>query len=251
MPAVPGTLDLLRVVFIMGVKVIISMQPRRNNKMGSVVLALTFLVGLVWFIILYHVPVLFSIVSLKFIHPISTSFMNYKSLLKPEKGIRYEWVDSKNISKYLKDAVIIAEDDRFFEHPGVDWIAIKTAARKNWKKKRFAYGGSTISQQLVKNLYLSPSKDPLRKIREVLLALLIDNYLSKERILEIYLNVVEWGPNVFGVKAATEHYFKGSPKYLSAPQAAFLASILPNPNKLGRRGYYLSGRAQRILNRIQ
>ena len=210
-----------------------------------------FLIGFVWILILYHFPVFLNILSLKYIRPTSTAFIRYSALSSPLKPVRYRWVKLEEISPYLRNAVVIAEDDRFFEHPGIDIEAIENAAKVNWERKSFDFGASTISQQLVKNLYLSPSKDPVRKTREILLALLIDSYLSKERILELYLNVVEWGPNVFGAEAASAYYFKSSARNLGPSQSAFLASILPNPVRLGRGGYRLTSRAESILRRIQ
>lgn len=227
------------------------MYRRRRKKLSPIRLVFLYIIGMIWLVSLYHFPIILDVFSLKFVHPLSTAFMRYSALTYPTRGIKYHWVSYDEISEYLKSAVVIAEDDRFFEHPGIDIKAIENAAKVNWERGRFAFGASTISQQLVKNLYLSPSKDPIRKFREVLLAIFIDSYLSKERILELYLNVVEWGPNVFGADATAQYYFKKGAKNLSAPQSAFLASILPNPIRLGRGGYHISSRAQSILNRIQ
>lgn len=207
-------------------------------------------IGFVWSIFLYSTPNTLNILSLKFLRPLSTSFMRYKAFSHPLKRTNYKWVAYNEISTYLKHAVVIAEDDRFFEHGGLDWEAMKNAAKVNWKRKHIRFGASTISQQLAKNLYLLPSKDPVRKLREAFLAVFLDAYLSKERILELYLNIVEWGPNVFGAEAAAKYYFGTSARNLGPSQAAFLASILPNPVRLGRGGYHLSSRAQSILNRI-
>lgn len=227
------------------------MQRHQNKKLRAPVFALLFIMGALWTLNLYNTPYIFNILSIKYARPISTSFMRYKSFFTPFKGPDYKWVSYNRISNYLKDAVVIAEDDRFFEHSGLDWKAIKSAAAINWKRKKIKFGASTISQQLAKNLYLTPSKDPIRKFREMLLAVFLDSYLSKERILELYLNVVEWGPNIYGAEAAAKHYFGTSAKNLGASQSAFMASILPNPARLGRGGYHLSNRAESILNRIQ
>lgn len=229
----------------------ISRMNGRRKKINSALLAVIFLLSAIWMMSLYHTPMLGNILSLKYLHPVSTTFMRFKSFRYPLQRTHYKWVRSDRISNYLKDAVIIAEDDRFFTHPGLDWKAIQNAVEINWKRKKFAFGASTITQQLVKNLYLYPTRDPLRKLREGILALFLDAYLSKERILELYLNVAEWGPNVYGAEAAAEYYFKGTAKNLNAQQSAFLASILPNPVKNGRHGYHLSNRAQSILRRIQ
>lgn len=227
------------------------MQMKDREKISSPILALLFICGVVWITALYHTPFIFNIFTLKFVRPLSTSFMRYKALSYPFARAKHKWVSYADISNTLKDAVIIAEDDQFYKHVGFDWNAIKNAAKVNWAKKRFRRGASTITQQLAKNLYLTPIKDPIRKIREAILTLLLDSYLSKERILEIYLNEVEWGPNIYGAEAAAEHYFHKSAKHLNAEQAAFLASILPNPVKLGKRGYHLSRRGNLILSRIK
>lgn len=154
------------------------------------------------------------------------------------------------ISPYLKEAVIAAEDDEFFEHRGFSWEAIKKAAVYDWKKKRFARGASTITQQLARNLYLTPSKNPIRKIREIMIALKLERELSKQRILELYLNVVEWGNGIYGCEAAARHYFNKSASNLSMSESAYLASILPSPRRLGKQTPYLTPRAARIMNRI-
>lgn len=227
------------------------MTGKRSKKLKRPVLALLIIACVMWVFALYHVPAALNILSIRFVRPLATSFMKYNAFIHPWKKINYKWVASDKISNYLKKAVVIAEDDKFYEHHGLDWDAIKLAAKKNWRRKKIAFGASTISQQLVKNLYLTPSKDPVRKVREVLLAVFLDFYLPKERTLELYLNVVEWGPNIFGAEAAARHYFGVSAANLSAPQAAFLASILPNPVKLGGGGFRMTRRTQALLNRIR
>jgi monofunctional biosynthetic peptidoglycan transglycosylase len=222
-----------------------------SKKINMKLFVVLFVAGATWFLVLYHIPIAGNILGLRYSRPISTSFMRYQSFRHPLKRAKYDWVSYNDISDYLKDAVVIAEDDRFFEHPGVDWEAIRAAAKKNWKRKRFDFGASTITQQLTKNLYLYSIKDPFRKLREGVIAVLLDAYLPKERILEIYLNVAQWGPNIYGAEAAAKYYFGGSAKNLNASQSAFLASILPNPLKNGKNGYHLSKRAQSILRRIQ
>ncbi|GAB4168420.1 MAG: monofunctional biosynthetic peptidoglycan transglycosylase [Rhodocyclaceae bacterium] len=148
--------------------------------------------------------------------------------------IRHQWVGYERISIHLKRAVVAAEDDRFIEHEGFDWEAMQKAIEKNRRKGRAVSGGSTISQQLAKNLFLSPAKTPWRKAEEALITLMLETCLSKRRILEIYLNVVEWGNGVFGAEAAARHYY-GVPAALLGPeQAARLAVLLPNPRKYER-----------------
>jgi monofunctional glycosyltransferase len=143
--------------------------------------------------------------------------------------IQWQWRRLDQISAYLRSAVVYAEDGKFYEHDGVDWDAIEQAAEKNVQRGALSVGGSTITQQLAKNLFLSPSRSLLRKLREILIAGRIEDALSKERILELYLNVVEWGDGIFGAEAAARHWFGRSARQLSAAQAARLAVALPNP----------------------
>ncbi len=213
----------------------------RSRWWGSV----TVIVGLCWLTYLYACFSLPSVASLRDHPPDFTAFMR-----ATDGVIEYAWVPLSEISRYLPRAVIAAEDDRFYQHPGYDWEAIRRAAKENWKRRSFKFGGSTITQQLAKNLYLSADKTPFRKIKELLIALKLERDLSKERILELYLNVVEWAHGVYGAEAAAQHYFGTHAKHLSPNQAAFLASILPNPNTLGQRGYRLTIRAQSILRRM-
>jgi monofunctional biosynthetic peptidoglycan transglycosylase len=133
-------------------------------------------------------------------------------------------------------AIIIAEDDKFWSHEGFDFEAMQKAIEKDLKKKKFKAGGSTISQQLAKNLYLSPSKNPVRKIKEAILTWRLENNLSKRRIIEIYVNVAEWGDGIFGIEAAANRYFGKSAASLSAYEAARLAAVLPNPRRFNAAG---------------
>jgi monofunctional biosynthetic peptidoglycan transglycosylase len=121
--------------------------------------------------------------------------------------LRYYPVPLNKISPYLVKAVLIAEDDKFYRHEGFDWDALQKALEKNLKEGKIKYGGSTISQQLAKNLYLSPSKNPIRKIKEAILTVRLEKALGKRRILELYLNIAEWGLGVFGAEAASRYYF--------------------------------------------
>ena len=150
------------------------------------------------------------------------------------------------ISPYAAKAVLIAEDDKFYAHEGFDFEAMQKAVEKDIKLGKLKYGGSTISQQLAKNLYLSPSKNPMRKAKEVILTWRIENNLSKRRILEIYLNVAEWGDGIFGIEAASRHYFGKSAAELTPMEAARLAVVLPNPLKLNPTGTskYVEKRAE-------
>lgn len=147
---------------------------------------------------------------------------------KPAKRLQ-TWVPLEKISPNVVRAVLAGEDANFFTHDGFDYEAIQKAAEKNWEEGRFARGASTITQQLAKNLYLSESKNPLRKAREALITKALEANVSKWRILEIYLNVIEWGDGVYGVEAAAQTYFKTSAARLGPSQAAYLAAMIPNP----------------------
>jgi monofunctional biosynthetic peptidoglycan transglycosylase len=166
-------------------------------------------------------------------NPASTAFMDARldelRESRPDAQLRQQWVPYARISVHLKRALIAAEDSKFLDHEGFDWDGIQQAYEKNLKKGRIVAGGSTISQQLAKNLFLSGSRNPLRKVEEALITVMLENTLSKRRILEIYLNVIEWGNGVFGTEAAARHYYGTSAASLSAAQAARLASMVPNP----------------------
>jgi monofunctional biosynthetic peptidoglycan transglycosylase len=187
-------------------------------------------------------------------NPRKTSFMEYREREWKEKGkkikIRQIWVSISHISPYLVKAVLIAEDDKFWHHEGFDLEAIEKAVEKNIKAGKFKVGGSTISQQLAKNLYLTPSKNPIRKIKEAVLTWRIEKKLSKKRILELYLNVAEWGEGIFGIEAAARHYYGKSASALSPEEAARLASVLPNPRKYNPLGTsrYVENRSKIIYN---
>jgi monofunctional biosynthetic peptidoglycan transglycosylase len=139
------------------------------------------------------------------------------------------WLPLSQISEHLIHAVIVGEDGTFYEHEGVDWYEIKESIKKDVEKGRLARGGSTITQQLAKNLYLSPSKNPVRKLRELLITRRLEASLTKTRILEIYLNVIEWGDLVYGAEAASRTYFRKPASALDADEAALLASSIMNP----------------------
>jgi monofunctional biosynthetic peptidoglycan transglycosylase len=141
------------------------------------------------------------------------------------------YAHSKQISRFLKAAVISSEDTAFYQHKGIDWYEVQQSFEKNWKLGHFARGGSTITQQLAKNAYLSGEKSILRKVREAIIAVQIEKALSKEEILEKYLNVVEFGDHIYGVTAAAQFYFHKTPAQLSAVDGAFLAFLLPSPKK--------------------
>lgn len=147
----------------------------------------------------------------------------------PDAVLKHRWIPYEKISINVKKAVIAAEDARFLDHEGFDWDAIQIAFEKNLRKGRIVAGGSTISQQLAKNLFLSKSKNPFRKMEEALITFMIEKIMSKRRILEIYLNIIEWGEGIFGIEAASQYYYKRSSTQVDAVQAATLAAIIPNP----------------------
>lgn len=165
--------------------------------------------------------------------PATTAFMERRKAELRAAGksdaIDYRWVPYARISPYLRRGVLVAEDDTFYEHDGVDVKALQEAVRKDWERKKATHGGSTITQQLAKNLYLSPSRNPLRKVKEYFIARSLESHLTKKRILELYMNVVEMGERVYGAEAAAQKYFHTSASSLSPSQAALLAGCLPNP----------------------
>jgi monofunctional glycosyltransferase len=178
-------------------------------------------------------------------NPVKTAFMQYREAewwregLK-DKKIQQHWVPIGSVSQNLIKAVLIAEDDKFWHHEGFDYDAMEKAFEKNLAAGKFKMGGSTISQQLAKNLFLSPSKNPIRKVKEAILTWRLEKALTKRRILELYVNVAEWGDGIFGIEEAARHYYGVSAANLSADQAAKLASVLPNPIKYkpnGSSGY--------------
>jgi monofunctional biosynthetic peptidoglycan transglycosylase len=184
--------------------------------------------------------------------PGKTSFMAYRERQWKREGVKknvnQQWVSLNRISPYVVKAVIIAEDDKFWAHEGFDFEAIQKAVEKDIRKKQFKAGGSTISQQLAKNLYLTPSKNPIRKIKEAVLTWRLERNLSKRRIIELYLNVAEWGDGIYGIEAASLHYFRKSATDLTAREAARLAVVLPSPLRYhpGARGSYPEKRAEAI-----
>jgi monofunctional biosynthetic peptidoglycan transglycosylase len=152
----------------------------------------------------------------------------------PKAALKYKWVPYKKISPNLKRALIAAEDAKFVDHEGFDWEGIQKAYEKNKKRGKIVAGGSTISQQLAKNLFLSTKRTPWRKGEEIIITLMLEAVMDKQRIFEIYLNVIEWGNGVFGAEAAARHYFGVSAARLSPEQAARLAAMVPNPRYYDR-----------------
>ncbi|MBA4142764.1 MAG: monofunctional biosynthetic peptidoglycan transglycosylase [Nitrosospira sp.] len=189
-------------------------------------------------------------------NPSSSSVMRGRLELlqreNPQATLRAEWTPYERISPQLKRAVIAAEDGKFAKHWGFDFQAIQKAYQKNLENGRSVAGGSTISQQLAKNLFLSGKKTLWRKLQEALITLMLENVMSKRRILEIYLNVIEWGEGVFGAEAAARHYYGVSAASVTAEQAARLAAMLPHPSFYDRNGETsgLLKKARTILGRM-
>jgi len=170
----------------------------------------------------------------------------------PKAELKHQWVPYAKISNHLKRAVIASEDAKFVDHEGFDWDGIQKAYEKNIKKGKIVAGGSTISQQLAKNLFLSGKRTPWRKLEEVTITVMLETVMDKKRILEIYLNVIEWGNGVFGAEAAARYYYRTSAAQLSVEQAARLAAMVPNPRYYDthREARGLLRKTEIILNRM-
>jgi monofunctional glycosyltransferase len=184
-------------------------------------------------------------------NPSTTAFMD-RYLEKSGARLRHQWVPYGRISEQLKRAVVAAEDAKFLDHEGFDWEAIQKAMQKNEQRGKVVAGASTITQQLAKNLFLSGSRSWLRKGQEAAITWMMERTLSKRRILEIYLNVAEWGEGVFGAEAAARYHFGVPAASLNASQAAYLAAILPSPRRYerGRETPYIAGRMVTISARM-
>ena len=196
------------------------------------------------------------IVWYKYEPPRQTAFMSERLAelrqRNPAAVLRYDWVPYARISPNLKRAIIASEDAKFMEHDGFDWDGIRLALDRNNARGKVVAGGSTITQQLAKNLFLSPSRSYVRKGEEAIITVMLETLLDKRRILELYLNVIEWGSGVFGAEAAARHYFGIPAAQLSAAQAARLAAMAPSPQRFERNPHsaYLTGRTATIMARM-
>ena len=204
----------------------------------------------------YQLWILLHIILWTAVNPGESAFMETRLEHLQEKDekatLRHQWVNYNQISINIKQAAIAAEDAKFIDHEGFDWEGIEKAYEKNKRRKKIVAGGSTISQQLAKNLFLSNQRTPWRKAEETIITLMLETILSKQRILEIYLNVIEWGNNVYGIEAASLRYFSSHAKDLNSFQSAKLASMIPNP-KYYERHQDASGLIERsgiILSRM-
>jgi monofunctional glycosyltransferase len=220
-------------------------SPNTSLSVGG--LFKRFFVLFVLFVLLFQLWVFLHICWWIKFNPSSTAFMQTRLGVMQEKNpdakLQYKWVEYGKISNHLKRAVVASEDSKFKHHEGFDWEGIEKAYEKNLKKGKLVAGGSTISQQLAKNLFLSSSRTPWRKGEEVIITFMLEKMMTKRRILEIYLNVIEWGNGVFGAEAASRHYYKTSAAALSKTQSAKLAAMIPQPR------FYDDHRSTRYLNR--
>lgn len=173
--------------------------------------------------------------SLATVNPTTTAFIELRKEEAEEQGrtlnLRHRWVPYSQISQNLRRAVLIAEDSAFFDHEGLDIKELRASLEANWEDGRFTRGASTITQQLAKNLYLSPSRNPIRKLKELLITRRLEGALTKRRILEIYLNMIEWGDGIFGAEAASRAYFRKPASALTPDEAALLAGAIINPRE--------------------
>ena len=189
-------------------------------------------------VLLYELWIFSHVLWWNWFNPSTSAFMEERlEVLQerdPEAKLRHQWVTYDKISLNLKRALVAAEDANFMEHEGFDWDAIQKAYEKNLKKGKIVAGGSTISQQLAKNLFLSGRRTPLRKVQEAIITVMIETVMSKQRIFEIYLNSIEWGTAVFGAEAAARYYFNRSASNLDAWEAARLAAMVPKPRYYDR-----------------
>ncbi len=195
----------------------------------------------------------FQTVALNFYNPKQTALMRFRAREAEAKGetlrLRQTWIELGVMPQMLKAAIIAAEDEKFYQHNGFDWEALQKAYKKNEQSGRVRRGGSTITQQLAKNLFLSPRRSYVRKFREAYITLQLELFLSKDRILELYLNCIEFGPGVFGVEEAARYHYRRPLRSLSVEEYCRLAAIIPSPLRYKVTGSFVSRRA-RVLQRI-
>jgi monofunctional biosynthetic peptidoglycan transglycosylase len=193
---------------------------------------LLFLTGMFLLVEILTIP-FFAIAALNSVNPKQTALMRQRMKEADSEGKRLKivqhWIPISRVPQHVLNAVVVAEDGTFYEHGGIDWFEVQESLEKNLEEGRAARGASTITQQLAKNLFLSTSKDPVRKLKEVIITLLMERQLSKRRILELYLNCIEWGRGVFGIEAAARTYFGKSASALTLDEGARLAAVIPSP----------------------
>ena len=236
-------------MFIRGV----TTNEAMKRRVGRAVLAL-FAIGFGCAVFIYLT--LPDVRTLRTSNPASTAFIDLRAREARARGEQprriQRWVPYARVSPNLTRAVLVTEDSRFWKHEGIDFDELKESMETNIERMEFARGGSTITQQLAKNLYLSPSKNPVRKLRELLIARRLEAELSKQRILELYLNNIEWGNGIYGAEAAARTYFHKSAASLSAPESALLAAAINSPRVYnpGRPTERLRRRQDMVLRRM-
>lgn len=230
-----------------------STKQSRSRVKAFLIIGLCLPVGAILFVWLLTMP---DVSTLRTTNPTVTALMEARQAQAEAQGHtigrHWVWMPLSRVSPSLRQAVVAAEDAAFFTHEGFDWEGIKEAAKYNLEAGELKRGGSTITQQLAKNLYLSSERSLFRKAREALITRSLEDHLTKERILELYLNVAEWGQGVYGAEAAARHHFKKSARDLTPDEAAWLAAILPSPRRYDpiRKTIALTRRHKRILHRI-
>ncbi|MCS6816243.1 MAG: monofunctional biosynthetic peptidoglycan transglycosylase [Blastocatellia bacterium] len=205
-------------------------RAHRKRKLIRWILA-----GLLVGVLVYHSTILIQVIRFRTIAPRMTALMRQRAEEARARGQVpkrvHVWIPYERLSPHLVRAVLAGEDPRFFVHHGFDWGQIREALKENLEEGEIVRGASTITQQLAKNLFLSTSRNPLRKVHEAVITVELEAILGKRRILELYLNVIEWGDGIYGAEAAARHYFGISAAHLTPEQAAFLAAIIPNPRE--------------------
>lgn len=223
----------------------------KSNKWKTLLLVALFYVIAEMFTIPF-----FSIAKLQTENPVETSFMRQRMAEAAEEGTRlkivHQWVPLSKVPKHVRDAIIVAEDGMFYVHAGVDWHEVWESVDASLNRGKAIRGASTITQQLAKNLYLSSAKTPMRKFKELIIAYQLEAQLSKKRILELYVNVIEWGRGVFGIEAAARTYFGKSVRWLTREEAARLAVVIPSPLRYrpDSNSRYVLRKKQILLRRL-
>jgi monofunctional biosynthetic peptidoglycan transglycosylase len=213
-------------------------------------------IGLAFGFLVYSYLTIPDVRQLRTANPSTTAFIELRAAdarARNQSPRRFQrWVTYRSVSSDLKRAVLVAEDDAFWQHEGVDFDQLQESLQVDWARGQLLRGGSTITQQLAKNLYLSPSKNPLRKVRELIIARRLEAELPKARIFELYLNVIEWGDGIYGVEAASRAYFNTSAASIGPAESALLAGAIVNPRLLNpsRPTVRLRRRQQMILRRM-
>ncbi|MCP5245998.1 MAG: monofunctional biosynthetic peptidoglycan transglycosylase [Burkholderiales bacterium] len=238
-------------------KVVVKARKKKGNINGLVSRWLwrSFLL-VAYVLIMYQLWLMSHVLYWKHNNPPSSAFM--QSQLKmlrnedPNVTLRHTWIPYRKISYEMKRAIVVAEDSKFLQHNGFDYESIQNAFKKNLSQGKITAGGSTISQQLAKNLFLSEKKTLWRKLQEALITVMLETIMSKQRILEIYLNIIEWGNGVFGVEAAAQHYYGRSAASLTKDQATYLAAMVNNPRyyDANRNSQHLLKKRDVLLSRL-